>query len=50
MALAGQTLTADQQRIMDNMRTKMIALFREDMKWETLGPMFREIYKRRGYN
>jgi hypothetical protein len=44
-ALAGQTLTADQQRIMDNMRTKMIALFREDMKWETLEPMFIDIYK-----
>lgn len=44
-ALAGQTLTADQQRIMDNMRTKMIALFREDMKWETLEPMFIDVYK-----
>ena len=44
-ALAGQTLTADQQRIMDNMRTKMIALFREDMKWEMLEPMFIDVYK-----
>ena len=44
-ALAGQTLTADQQKIMDNMRTKMIALFREDMKWETLEPMFIDVYK-----
>ena len=44
-ALAGQTLTADQQRIMDNMRTKTIALFREDMKWETLEPMFIDVYK-----
>lgn len=45
-ALAGQpTLTADQQKIMDGMRTKMIALIREDMKWETLEPMFVDIYK-----
>ena len=44
-ALAGQALSADQQKIMDNMRTKMIALFRENMKWETLEPMFVDIYK-----
>jgi len=44
-ALAGPTLSADQQKIMDDMRTKMIALFREDMKWETLEPMFIDIYK-----
>ena len=44
-ALAGQALSADQQKIMDNMRTKMIALFRENMKWETLEPMFIDIYK-----
>ena len=43
-ALAGQpTLTADQQTIMDRMRTQMIALIREDMKWETLEPMFVDI-------
>lgn len=45
-ALAGQTLTADQQKIIDDMRAKMIALFKEDMKWETLEPMFVDIYKR----
>jgi hypothetical protein len=45
-ALAGQTLTADQQKIMDRMRARTIALFREDMKWETLEPMFIDIYKR----
>jgi hypothetical protein len=45
-ALAGQsTLTADQQTIMDRMRTQMIALIREDMKWETLEPMFIDVYK-----
>lgn len=45
-ALGGQTLTADQQKIIDDMRAKMIALFKEDMKWETLEPMFVDIYKR----
>lgn len=45
-ALAGQTLAADQQKIMDKMRARTIALFREDMKWETLEPMFIDIYKR----
>lgn len=44
-ALGAQPLTADQQRGMDTMRTKMIALLREDMKWETLEPMFVDIYK-----
>lgn len=44
-ALAGQpTLTTDQQKIMDSMRTQMIALIRTDMKWETLEPMFVDIY------
>ncbi len=44
-ALAGQKLTAEQQKIMDKMRTKTIALFKEDMKWQTLEPMFIDIYK-----
>lgn len=44
-ALAGQpALTSDQQTIMDSMRTQMIALIRADMKWETLEPMFVDIY------
>lgn len=45
-ALAGQTLNADQQKILDDMRTKMVALFKAEMAWSTFEPMLVDIYRR----
>jgi hypothetical protein len=43
-ALAGRQVTADQQRILDDMRAKALALFKDTVGWETLEPMIIEIY------
>lgn len=45
-ALAGQTLNADQQKILDDMRTKMVARFRAEMSWSTFEPMLIDIYRK----
>lgn len=44
-ALAGNELNAEQQRAMTDMRSRVVALFKDEMKWETLEPMFVEIYR-----
>ncbi|MBL6749935.1 MAG: DUF2059 domain-containing protein [Nevskia sp.] len=45
-ALAGQTITVQQQVVISEMRSKMIAIFKEDMKWEVLEPIFIDIYQK----
>jgi uncharacterized protein len=45
-ALKGQTLNAQEQKAIDEMRTRMSALFRESLAWDTLEPMFLDIYSR----
>jgi hypothetical protein len=45
-ALAGQTLNADQQKILNDMRTKMVALFKAEMAWSTFEPMIVGIYQK----
>jgi hypothetical protein len=45
-ALGGQKLTAEQQRIFDDMRARMVALLKETMSWDTLEPMFIELYQK----
>jgi hypothetical protein len=45
-ALAGQELTAKQQEVADQMRAKMVGVFKDEMKWETLEPMMVDIYQK----
>lgn len=45
-ALAGQTITPEQQKILDEMRTKSVALINSEMSWETLEPIFVDIYEK----
>lgn len=44
-ALKGQTVTPDIQESLDDMRGKMIALMRQEMRWDVLEPKFLDIYK-----
>ncbi len=45
-ALAGETLNPDQQKILDDMGTKMVALFKAEMAWSTFEPMLVAIYRK----
>lgn len=45
-ALQGHNITPDQQRIIDDMRVKLVALFQEEMTWETLEPDVVNMYKK----
>jgi uncharacterized protein len=44
-ALQGQTVSAEQQRIIDNMQNRTIALLKQEMSWEKLEPMYFRIYR-----
>ena len=44
-ALKGKTPNPDEQQAISNMKNKMVALFQEEMAWETLEPMYIRIYK-----
>ncbi len=43
-ALAGKTLTPEQDKIAAEMRAKMVAVLREDMGWDDLEPHYLELY------
>src|SRR5262249_47309663 len=45
-AMAGRTLTPDQQRIIDDMRAQMVALMKSELTWETFAPAFIDIYRK----
>lgn len=45
-AAAGRQLTAEQQKIVDDMRAKMIALLKETLNWDTFEPKMEEIYRK----
>src|SRR5262245_47431713 len=45
-ALQGKKLTADQERILADMRTQMLALLTDAMQWEVLEPMFIDVYEK----
>jgi uncharacterized protein len=45
-ALGGKTPTARQQQIIDDMRTKIMGVFRESLSWEKLEPMMMDIYRK----
>jgi hypothetical protein len=43
-ALKGETISPEEQKILDNFREKVAALNKENMSWEKLEPLFVEIY------
>jgi uncharacterized protein len=45
-ALAGQKFSPEQQAIMDELRSSVIALFKQEMKWESLDPMLVDVYRK----
>lgn len=45
-ALKGQALTPDQQKILDQMRAKMLVLLKEQISWDALEPMMIDIYQK----
>lgn len=44
-ALAGQTVTATQQTILDDMRKKMVALMQDELSWAFFEPLMIDIYR-----
>ena len=45
-AAAGRPLSPEQQKIVDDMRTKMMALVKESLNWDTFEPKMEEIYRK----
>ena len=45
-ATAGLTPTADQQKIEEDMRSQMVTVFKEEMNWDLLEPMYLDIYRK----
>lgn len=45
-ALAGQTVTAEQQKIMDETSAELAVLFRQEMRWEEFEPVMIAVYKK----
>jgi len=45
-ATAGKKLTPEQDKVVADMQAKMVALYKKDMTWDTLQPMFVDIYQK----
>lgn len=45
-ALGGRTVTPEQQALFDEMRKRVIAIFRESMNWAALEPIMIDIYRK----
>jgi len=45
-AMTGHQLNAEQQKIIDDMRAKLIAMMQEEMSWRTLEPLMMDIYRK----
>lgn len=45
-ALNGQTLRPEQQKVIDDMRGEMVALLRDQISWEVMEPLMKDIYAR----
>ena len=45
-AAEGRQLTPEQQKVVDEMRAKMVALVKESMNWDSLEPRMEEIYQK----
>ncbi|MFZ6751128.1 DUF2059 domain-containing protein [Undibacterium sp. Ren11W] len=43
-ALKGETISPEEQKVLDNFREKVAVLNKENMSWEKLEPLFVEIY------
>jgi uncharacterized protein len=44
-ATQGKTLTAEQQRILDGMPAKFVAVMREDFNWTKMKPLYVQLYR-----
>ena len=44
-AIKGQTITPKQQKQIDDMQSKMIEVFKQEMNWESLEPVYIRIYR-----
>jgi len=44
-SMQGQPVTPEQQRVIDNMRQKFAVIFREEMSWSKLLPVYTRIYQ-----
>lgn len=44
-ALQGKTITKKEQKQADDIRNKMIVIFKEEMNWEVFEPLFTQIYR-----
>ena len=44
-ALQGKSISADQQKIIDTMQSKVVALFRQEFNWDKLEPAYIRIYQ-----
>lgn len=45
-AIGGKTVTPEQQALFDEMRERIVAIFRETMNWATFEPMMIDIYRK----
>ena len=43
-SVQGQTVSSEQQRILDAMPTKFVALARQELNWEKLKPLYVQLY------
>ncbi len=44
-ALQGRTVTPDQQKMMENMRHNIMKIFKEELSWESLEPIYIQAYR-----
>jgi uncharacterized protein len=44
-AFKGRTMTPKEQKLIDDMQSKMIAIFKQEMNWEMLESLFTQIYR-----
>lgn len=45
-ALAGQALTAEQEKVMLETQEKLASVMKEELKWEAIEPMFLDVYQK----
>ena len=43
--LKGQTLTPEQQELCESLQAKMVAMLKEELRWDVLEPMYIGIYR-----
>ena len=44
-AFKGETITPKQQKQIDDMQNKMTVMFKEEMSWESLEPLYVQVYR-----